>query len=252
MIWVAAGVVLVAVAVSLVRRAGLFGLLTKHRHVALVVAHPDDEAMFFWPTLSQLRAAGVNISVLCLSTGNFDGLGDVRRQEMERSCLQLGVSGDALEILDVPELQDGWHKWSPDAVAAKALTFLARRKATVVLTFDGQGVSGHPNHISASEGMLEAWQRAQDTKSPQFELLMLRTVPLYMKYLGPLGLLLQQQLGNDAVAMLGNPFSCLNALSTHWSQLVWYRVLFALASHYGYINTFVRCGSTEPTLKKDQ
>lgn len=57
-----------------------------------------------------------------------------------------GVSGDALEILDVPELQvcqdepfalfvckyyvkrpcviqhikDGWHKWSPDAVAAKA------------------------------------------------------------------------------------------------------------------------------------
>ncbi|CAK9049201.1 Probable N-acetylglucosaminyl-phosphatidylinositol de-N-acetylase (Phosphatidylinositol-glycan biosynthesis class L protein) (PIG-L) [Durusdinium trenchii] len=143
--------------------------------VVLVVAHPDDEAMFFWPTLSQLRAAGVNISVLCLSTGNFDGLGDVRRQEMERSCLQLGVSGDALEILDVPELQDGWHKWSPDAVAAKALTFLARRKATVVLTFDGQGVSGHPNHISASEGMLEAWQRAQDTKSPQFELLMLRT-----------------------------------------------------------------------------
>lgn len=73
-----------------------------------VVAHPDDEAwwgamffrtplflaqksahknrgvpkaMFFWPTLSQLRAAGVTISVLCLSTGNFDGLGDIRKRE---------------------------------------------------------------------------------------------------------------------------------------------------------------------------
>ena len=41
----------------------------------------SEKAMFFWPTLSQLRAAGVTISVLCLSTGNFDGLGDIRKRE---------------------------------------------------------------------------------------------------------------------------------------------------------------------------
>lgn len=55
-----------------------------------VVAHPDDEAMFFWPTLAQLHDAGVRLSVLCLSTGNFDGLGDLRRQEMVESCKQIG------------------------------------------------------------------------------------------------------------------------------------------------------------------
>lgn len=49
----------------------------------------SEKAMFFWPTLSQLRAAGVTISVLCLSTGNFDGLGDIRKREPQHA--QVGV-----------------------------------------------------------------------------------------------------------------------------------------------------------------
>lgn len=37
--------------------------------VLLVVAHPDDESMFFAPLLLSLRRAEVPVFVLCLSTG---------------------------------------------------------------------------------------------------------------------------------------------------------------------------------------
>ena len=45
------------------------------RGVLLVTAHPDDEAMFFVPTILALQARSVRVHVLCLSTGEFDGLG---------------------------------------------------------------------------------------------------------------------------------------------------------------------------------
>lgn len=35
----------------------------------LVVAHPDDESMFFAPTILRARAAGSTLHVLCLSNG---------------------------------------------------------------------------------------------------------------------------------------------------------------------------------------
>lgn len=38
-------------------------------HVLLVIAHPDDETMFFAPTLLWLQSSNVPVSVLCLSTG---------------------------------------------------------------------------------------------------------------------------------------------------------------------------------------
>jgi N-acetylglucosaminylphosphatidylinositol deacetylase len=35
----------------------------------LVTAHPDDEAMFFAPTISRLLQQGTSIHILCLSNG---------------------------------------------------------------------------------------------------------------------------------------------------------------------------------------
>jgi N-acetylglucosaminylphosphatidylinositol deacetylase len=37
--------------------------------VLLVTAHPDDEAMFFVPTLAHFVACGEDVGVLCLSNG---------------------------------------------------------------------------------------------------------------------------------------------------------------------------------------
>lgn len=41
----------------------------ENRQVLLVIAHPDDEAMFFTPLLSSSEFFGFRTKILCLSTG---------------------------------------------------------------------------------------------------------------------------------------------------------------------------------------
>lgn len=66
----------------------------------LVTAHPDDEAMFFAPALRHIgrmvetdNAMGGLSSLhwLCLSTGNAEGLGDLRVKELQKSAQFFGV-----------------------------------------------------------------------------------------------------------------------------------------------------------------
>lgn len=61
------------------------------REVLLVTAHPDDEAMFFIPTIRYLRANNYRVHLLCLSNGNAAGLGKVREAELEKCARFLGV-----------------------------------------------------------------------------------------------------------------------------------------------------------------
>ena len=66
----------------------------------MVTAHPDDEVMFFSPTILTLVGFGVEVSAICLSLGNADGLGDVRRQELVASYSALGVPSTNVDIVD--------------------------------------------------------------------------------------------------------------------------------------------------------
>lgn len=43
----------------------------KAKRVLMVVAHPDDECMFFGPTIFRLCEQGADVHILCLSTGKF-------------------------------------------------------------------------------------------------------------------------------------------------------------------------------------
>jgi N-acetylglucosaminylphosphatidylinositol deacetylase len=45
----------------------------KNRRICLLIAHPDDEAMFFAPALLALNdpALGNHLKILCLSSGKY-------------------------------------------------------------------------------------------------------------------------------------------------------------------------------------
>lgn len=45
----------------------------KNKRICLLIAHPDDEAMFFAPTVLALTRpeAGNHVKILCLSTGTM-------------------------------------------------------------------------------------------------------------------------------------------------------------------------------------
>ena len=53
------------------------------KSVLLVTSHPDDESMFFGPTIQAAKRMGAQVHILCLSTGNADGLGEVRAKELD-------------------------------------------------------------------------------------------------------------------------------------------------------------------------
>ncbi|KAL8785075.1 MAG: hypothetical protein Q9213_003580 [Squamulea squamosa] len=153
---------------------------TSHPHftnksIVLLIAHPDDEAMFFSPTLLALTAAdsGNHVKILCLSNGNADGLGKVREMELMVSGEILGLrSRDDVFVMDSPDFVDGMNThwevekvadvlgqaFSPQQHAQKGQEGEDAPKATidVLITFDRHGISSHPNHIALYHGA-KAW-----------------------------------------------------------------------------------------------
>ncbi|CAE7060355.1 unnamed protein product [Rhizoctonia solani] len=86
--------------------------------VLVLTAHPDDECMFFSPTILALKRQEKEVRGLCLSVGNADGLGPTRAQELVSSYRVLGLQSGEVDVLDHPELQDDIKSmWNTSLIA---------------------------------------------------------------------------------------------------------------------------------------
>ncbi|KAJ3161847.1 hypothetical protein HDU88_007186 [Geranomyces variabilis] len=227
--------------------------------VLLVIAHPDDECMFFAPTILQLVAAGAEVGVLCLSQGNADGLGTVRRKELTESCKALGIHAAKVHCLDHAELQDDPKAyWKAATIAELVKSHISERKTDVVrhqpainnpiLTFDNGGVSGHENHKDLCAGVrsASAYLLSSPGEGAVPKCYSLTTVGVVRKYLSVLDvaftvvqhLLLNQELDTAAV-FIAAPSQIVQgrtAMRKHKSQMVWFRHLYILFSRYMVVN----------------
>lgn len=121
----------------------------KGKTIDVFIAHPDDEVMFFAPTLVELAKPehGNSINVVCFSKGDDKGLGEVRIQELVRSLQVLGISYNS------PFADDDSSDWFQDGMnitwnAADITKWMRNDKVDLWLTFDEAGVSNHVNHKS--------------------------------------------------------------------------------------------------------
>jgi N-acetylglucosaminylphosphatidylinositol deacetylase len=190
--------------------------------------------MFFTPAITRFIDTAASVHLLCLSTGNYDGLGALRSCEVSAAARVLGLA--SCVVVDDERLQDGpGNDWPVSASSAKISECASRVKATHILTFDAGGVSGHPNHIATYRGCV-AFTRLR----PTIQLLTLRTSPLVLKYLGIFALLFPPNTTQTShcVARIGNrsPGLVVQGMRAHSSQLTWFRWLFILFSHYTYFN----------------
>lgn len=138
------------------------------RKAMLVVAHPDDECLFFSPTLGTLssrlqdapRSSSSSsdtlddqqqLSILVMSSGNNYGLGDVRGKELLGSCAQFNVPEERCVHLDEPDIQDNPTVWWPtDRIASLIGKYADQWGIDTIFTFDDGGISGHINHRAVS------------------------------------------------------------------------------------------------------
>jgi N-acetylglucosaminylphosphatidylinositol deacetylase len=143
----------------------------------LVIAHPDDESMFFVPTIQCLLRQQQTVWLLCLTNGNYNGLGKVREKELVTAGKVLGVHKTIIQ--ENAWLQDHpTQRWDKVVVAASIQTALTKQMNQheqqhgqpppddkghttttptalqfVLITFDQQGISGHVNHIDTYLGV---------------------------------------------------------------------------------------------------
>lgn len=133
--------------------AQVFGLL--------LIAHPDDETMFFAPTILKvtnnlfkliylkLLRQRCQIYVLCLSTGNAEGLGEKRKYELTKALQTLGLKNVATHCEVLNDFLDGPNNhWDENKIVEIIKNYIKKWRIKFLITFDYKGVSGHPNHIA--------------------------------------------------------------------------------------------------------
>lgn len=82
-------------------------------------------------------------------TGNYESLGKRRRDELWKACSQLGVPDSHIVLVNATRLPDNPRaKWRPDVVANLILHAIETLGIQMLVSFDPDGVSGHPNHCS--------------------------------------------------------------------------------------------------------
>ena len=208
------------------------------KSVLLVTSHPDDESMFFGPTIQAAKRMGAQVHILCLSAGNADGLGEVRAKELDAAGVYLGVV--SVNLVDDAALRDGFEeKWPVEAVAAQVDAAARRVGAETVVTFDAGGISGHPNHTATYRGVLY-WMLSEDyreTLRGVRQVWSLVTTNTARKFVGVYDAFASFFLDPDAMLAASNPLVLMRAMAMHASQFVWYRRLFVVFSRYSYTNT---------------
>ncbi|KAL5015830.1 hypothetical protein ScPMuIL_005419 [Solemya velum] len=204
----------------------------------IVTAHPDDECMFFTPTLLHLVQRGHCVHLVCLSTGNYYSQGAVRTRELFKSCGLLGIPPEKVKIVDNRALPDHPEiKWKEEDIEQELGPLLASIKPDLIITFDEGGVSGHINHRALLPGirkLLRGGRKAfENTK-----LYSLQTTGTVRGLLSVLDVPYSWwSCDTVIVSPPGGVVKAWRAMAAHYSQLMWFRVLFSMFTRYNLVNT---------------
>jgi len=207
----------------------------QNKKVLFVTSHPDDECMFFGPTIRYFKSVG-QVFLLCLSNGDHDGLGEVREEELQYSSKKIGIPEENLKIVENEGIQDGpENMWRVEHVGEEVGNYTKQCKPDIIITFDRYGVSGHPNHIATSKGVSYAYKNnliEGDTLLYQLD-----SVNVIRKYSSFLDCFVSSTSKIYNIASLKDIINIQGAMKQHKSQLTWFRKLYVIFSRYMVVNT---------------
>lgn len=249
------------------QRSSGWKLLRDVRRILLVVAHPDDECLFFGPLLQGLLKGSPpsiddddmgaepdanhvqesdkpftspDIHVLCLSSGDFRQHGTERKSEFLRSCKRLGIIDSHVTLIEHTKLPDGpAFIWNKHLVKEIVLRHVEQLAVDTVVSFDRYGVSGHANHAAIYIALQQLYSRGKlpvDTR-----VFVLESVNIIRKYMGLLDIPWSCWRSNYCYVNGWQDYAvCVGAMREHRSQLAWFRILYLFFSRYMIVNTLKR------------
>lgn len=206
--------------------------------ICLVIAHPDDECLFFGPIIRSLLKQNIEVYILCLSNGNYYGLGDTREKEFHKSCNCLSIESNRIKfkIINSNELQDHPTKeWSSENILYYVNDYLKENDINSILSFDERGISSHRNHCDISRALLSL--------SSNYTIYSLQTVSILRKYSFLFDLIPTLVLNRQNIICLNTPndyLALLKAMHSHKSQFLWFRIIYLFTSRYMLINNLIR------------
>jgi N-acetylglucosaminylphosphatidylinositol deacetylase len=207
--------------------------------VLFVLAHPDDEIMFFMPTLEALKARGYRVEVMFLTCGNADGLGQVRKKEADWVGKQLGFD---VVVKENESFLDGMEAvWDLKAVADTIIDHVKQKKYRALITFDEYGVTNHPNHRSVYQSIRLHGEEIVATSGSDADICPLQLLKLVspsvpfssvfgagMEWLFP---------DSESVSLYHwKIWNVWQAMSQYRSQWVWFRRLHVVFSSLSWTN----------------
>ncbi|EDO08269.1 putative N-acetylglucosaminylphosphatidylinositol deacetylase [Babesia bovis T2Bo] len=200
--------------------------------IAFIIAHPDDESMFFTPLLEYIGSCpiikNIHLDLLCLTRGDYMGQGDRRTKEMMEICRKYSMN---CIIDNDPSVKDGPDDWNIEAVSHRVEDFIRSVNAKMVFTFDEHGVSGHPNHKSVHKAVKRMKSRYKDIR-----VWCLRSHGILVKYFPPY-VIVKSFLNPPSISRF-SPLDVGRNMAIHKSQQRWYTIMWVLFSSYSYTNTF--------------
>ncbi|KAF7457832.1 N-acetylglucosaminyl-phosphatidylinositol de-N-acetylase [Cryptosporidium felis] len=170
-------------------------LLGTQGTICLVIAHPDDETLFFTPTLRRVCGVNSQLCVFCLTNGRLHA----KPQYLGKGGWSTGVAEGGLwqkfskrsgtesvnnvKILFNDQIQDQpSYRWPSTEVIREIETFVEENKVQAIITFDEFGISGHTNHISINESIRKWTEESGRENLPK--IFVLETSNLLLKYSG--------------------------------------------------------------------
>lgn len=209
-----------------------------NKRVLFVTSHPDDECMFFGPLILALtKRLDCQPYVLCLSNGNFEKLGNVRRDELWNSCQMLGIPASNIILVNATHLPDDPNiEWKTESIAALVLNTVESLDIQAIFTFDRDGVSHHPNHCAvyyATASLCLANLLPKDCKFYTLD-----SVNILRKYLSIFDLVCTCLMSTHWSILSWKEASIIrHAMREHYSQMKWFRWLYIYFSRYMFINS---------------
>jgi LmbE family N-acetylglucosaminyl deacetylase len=122
--------------------------------ICAIFSHPDDESFGVAGSVAFYRARGVRSGLICTTrgaAGMCNGLAETPAElaavrSAEFACAARTMGAAVYELLDFAD--GAGQKWDCSELGARLEATLARWRPPVVITFDKDGVTRHPDHLA--------------------------------------------------------------------------------------------------------